>query len=119
MLLYNRSRRVFFAESGGEPVATAAVVNDDGRFAFGGLFIVREDLRGHGIGARIIGTAIKHAGDRIIGIDVVAAMQQKYRDRSGFQFAFRSVRFERRGGGTGADGPVAAASVPFSEIALL
>ncbi|KQC05216.1 MAG: hypothetical protein APR53_08455 [Methanoculleus sp. SDB] len=63
-------------------------------------------MRGQGIGGESIGTAIAHAGDRIVGIDGVAAMQQKYRDRSGFMFAFRSIRFEGTGGCIDAEGPV-------------
>ena len=68
-------------EIDGVPVATISCVNYDARFAFLGLYIVREDLRGRGYGLRIWNAAIAHAGPRVVGLDGVMAQQQNYRSR--------------------------------------
>jgi hypothetical protein len=94
----------FIGELDGAPAATVSCVNYGESFAFLGLYIVREDLRGRGYGLRIWNVAVAHAGSRVIGLDGVAAQQHNYR-RSGFELAYANIRY----GGTVAalDGPQA------------
>lgn len=103
-------------ELDGQPAATISCVNYDGRFAFLGFYIVRPDLRGRGLGLKIWQAAIAHAGARVIGLDGVVAQQANYR-KSGFQLAYRNVRY---GGRTQSAFPptrtVLASQVPFDML---
>src|SRR2546430_2377486 len=93
----------------GEPAATVSCVNYGASFAFLGFYIVREDLRGRGIGLRIWNAAIARAGPRVIGLDGVAAQQQNYR-KSGFELAYANIRY----GGT-----VARPNAPQAQVIAL
>lgn len=86
---------VFVADEAGVPVAAISVMNHSPDFAFLGLYIVRPEWRGRGIGHALWRHAIAHAGTRTIGLDGVAAQQANYA-RSGFVPAGSSVRFEGR-----------------------
>ncbi len=79
-------------EIDGAPAATISCVNYDPHFSFLGFYIVREDLRGRGLGLQIWKAAIAHAGGRTIGLDGVIAQQDNYR-KSGFGFAYANVRY--------------------------
>jgi GNAT superfamily N-acetyltransferase len=103
----------FLGEINGELVATISVVIYDERFAFFGLYIVREEFRGMGYGTRLFDHAWQHAGDRIVGVDCVFDMQDKYRERDHLIPAFRNVRFEGIGEGEAPDGLMDAGSLPF------
>jgi GNAT superfamily N-acetyltransferase len=104
-------------ELDGAPAATISCVNYCASFAFVGLYIVREDVRGRGHGLRIWNAAIAHAGPRVIGLDGVVAQQQNY-EKSGFKFAYANVRC----GGTVAApdaqraGVIAMAEVPLAVV---
>jgi GNAT superfamily N-acetyltransferase len=104
-------------ELDGAPAATISCVNYCASFAFLGLYIVREDVRGRGHGLRIWNAAIAHAGPRVIGLDGVVAQQQNY-EKSGFKFAYANVRC----GGTVAApdaqraGVIAMAEVPLAVV---
>jgi GNAT superfamily N-acetyltransferase len=104
-------------ELDGAPAATISCVNYCASFAFLGLYIVREDVRGRGHGLRIWNAAIAHAGPRVIGLDGVVAQQQNY-EKSGFKFAYANVRY----GGTVAApdaqraGVIAMAEVPLAVV---
>jgi GNAT superfamily N-acetyltransferase len=104
-------------ELDGAPAATISCVNYCASFAFVGLYIVREDVRGRGHGLRIWNAAIAHAGPRVIGLDGVVAQQQNY-EKSGFKFAYANVRY----GGTVAApdaqraGVIAMAEVPLAVV---
>jgi hypothetical protein len=100
------------------PAATISCVNYSASFAFLGLYIVREDVRGRGHGLRIWNAAIVHAGPRVIGLDGVVAQQQNYK-KSGFKLAYANVRY---GGTVVAPDPqrvrvVALAEVPLALVA--
>jgi hypothetical protein len=99
----------FIAEIGAGAVAIVSCVNYDATFAFLGLYIVRNDMRGRGYGLRIWNAAIAHAGARVIGLDGVVAQQQNYR-KSGFEYAYANLRY----GGTVTASP----SPPVGVIAL-
>ena len=65
-------------EFDGVPAATVSCAHYSASFAFLGLYIVREDLRGRGYGLRIWDAAIAHAGPRVIGLDGVVVQQQNH-----------------------------------------
>lgn len=73
----------FVTEQDGEAIAAISVVNLDPGFAFLGLYICRPDWRGKGVGMALWNHALRHAGDRTVGLDGVAAQQANYA-KSGF-----------------------------------
>ncbi|QLY30436.1 GNAT family N-acetyltransferase [Nocardia huaxiensis] len=82
----------FLGRLGGEPVSAISVVNYGSDYAFLGFYLVRPDLRGHGLGLATWRTGLAHAGGRVVGLDGVPDQQDNYR-RSGFELAYRSARF--------------------------
>lgn len=76
----------------GAPVASISVVRYGERFGFLGLYIVRPDRRGRGLGHALWRAGMAHLGDRVVGLDGVVAQQANYA-RSGFVAAHRSVRY--------------------------
>jgi GNAT superfamily N-acetyltransferase len=74
------------------PVAAISVVNLDERHAFLGLYLCRPEWRGRGIGYALWKEAILHAGNRVIGLDGVAAQQANY-ERSGFVLEGATTRY--------------------------
>lgn len=81
----------------GEPVASISMVKYPPDFAFLGLYIVRPDWRGRGLGWALWQHAMASARGRQIGLDGVVAQQDNYR-KSGFELAWRNVRYEGCGG---------------------
>ena len=59
----------FVAEADGAPVAAISVVNHDAKNAFLGLYICKPEVRGQGIGFALWQHALRHAGDRSVGLD--------------------------------------------------
>jgi GNAT superfamily N-acetyltransferase len=84
---------LFVAEAGGRPVATISVVNHSAAFAFLGFYICHRDWRGRGIGMGLWQHALRHAGDRTVGLDGVADQQANYR-KSGFLRAGATARHQ-------------------------
>ncbi|MEU5591877.1 GNAT family N-acetyltransferase [Streptomyces sp. NPDC020298] len=82
----------FLGRIDGEPVSAVSVVNYGTDYAFLGCYLVRPDLRGRGHGITTWKTALAHAGNRTVGLDGVVAQQGNYR-QSGFELAYRTVRF--------------------------
>lgn len=78
-----------------EPIASISVVNHTADFAFLGLYIVRKEYRGRGIGLGLWQHALKHASNRTVGLDGVEAQQENYR-ASGFAYAGATTRFTGR-----------------------
>ncbi len=101
------------AEAGGEIAGTVAVSNYDSRFSFAGFFVIREDMRSKGLGWQLSSAAIRHAGDRNLGIDGVYEMQEKYSSRMGFRFAYRNIRWRGIADGRRQAGLCSAQEVPF------
>ncbi|HWT38968.1 MAG TPA: GNAT family N-acetyltransferase, partial [Paraburkholderia sp.] len=83
----------FIGEWRGEPVGSISAIAYDGQFGFIGLYIVRPEFRGKGFGLRIWQHGIDYLGKRNIGLDGVVAQQPNYR-KSGFQLAYRNIRFQ-------------------------
>lgn len=72
-------------------IASISVVNHGPDFSFLGLYIVEPSHRGSGRGLALWREAIRHAGDRNIGLEGVIAQQDNYA-KSGFRLANRTVR---------------------------
>ncbi|BCO27810.1 hypothetical protein MIZ03_2701 [Rhodoferax lithotrophicus] len=104
---------------GHEPVAVISAVRYDAAFGFLGFYIVKPAYRGKGYGWRIWQAAMAHLGTRNVGLDGVTAQQDNYR-RSGFQLAYRNVRYQ----GTAATTPLQATLpsnariIPLNTLAL-
>ncbi len=80
------------AFTGDEPVGCISVVTYGDGFAFLGLYICRPEFRGRGYGRALWRAGMAHAGARTVGLDGVVAQQANYA-RSGFAFAYRTVRY--------------------------
>lgn len=106
----------FCAELDGKIVGTAAVVNYDDRFSFGGFYIVDPEYRAGGIGMQLARYAMSHAGERVLGVDGVVAMVPKY-EASGLLFLhYNNARYEGNGGGKMPDGLTPVRDVPFADL---
>lgn len=86
------------AEINGEMIGGGAIVRHHASFGFMGLFIIRSDYRGHGIGrtlwyARRDRLASRLHPDGTIGMDAVPAMREFYA-RGEFRESGLSVRFQ-------------------------
>lgn len=104
------------AELDGKIVGTAAVVNYDGRFSFGGFYIVDPAHRAGGVGMQLARYAMSHAGDRVLGVDGVVAMVPKY-EASGLLFLhYNNARYEGTGGGAIPGGLTPIRDVKFADL---
>lgn len=103
----------FVGESAGEPIACISAVAYDPAFGFVGLYIVKPEFRGRGWGWQLWQHAMAYLGDRTIGLDGVLAQQDNYR-KSGFQLAYRNIRYQ----GTQAIAPTPTSLSAISEISL-
>lgn len=101
----------------GEPIATISAVNYGDVFGFIGFYIVKPGYRGKGYGIQIWRAAIERLKHVNIGLDGVIAQQNNYK-RSGFELAYRNIRYEGRGGGNPPSDPrlVDLSTVPFHVI---
>lgn len=101
----------------GEPVASISVVKYDPGFAFLGLYIVRPEWRGRGLGWALWQHGMASAAGRQVGLDGVVEQQPNYR-KSGFELAWRNVRYEGRGGTSAPDDArvVDLAHLPLSTV---
>jgi len=110
------------AELEGEVIGGGTITSYEGTFGFMGLFIVRPQFRGRGLGGRLWHARLQLLRGRLrpgapIGMDGVYGLQEWYA-RGGFRFSHRSVRYE--GVGAEAERPstvVPADDVPFERIA--
>jgi ribosomal protein S18 acetylase RimI-like enzyme len=87
----------FVGTLNGEAVAAISVVKYEPGFAFLGLYIVRPEWRGRGLGWALWQHGMTSAAGRRVGLDGVVAQQANYR-KSGFELAWRNVRYEGCGG---------------------
>ena len=99
----------------GEPATCLAAVAYDEHFGFIGLYIVKPEFRGKGLGMCIWQHGMRYLGERNIGLDGVVAQQANYR-KSGFRLAYRNIRYQGRVGGIGCAQVAAAADVPFEQL---
>ncbi len=76
----------------GEPAASLSAVRYGETFGFIGLYIAAPPYRGRGIALRLWQAGMAFLGDRVIGLDGVPERLHDYR-RSGFELAWRNVRY--------------------------
>lgn len=96
---------------GGEPVAAIACPRYDDAFGFVGLYLVRPDLRGRGLGMSVWRTGHDRLGERTTGLDAVDAQVSNY-ERSGYRVEGHTYRHR----GWGPAGPPAAELVPIRDV---
>jgi len=96
-LLYDTDPRGFFVGTLDDvPVAALSGIAYGDRFGFMGFYLVKPEFRGRGYGMQLWRAVIEYLGARNIGLDGVIDQQEKYR-RSGFELAWRNVRYEGMG----------------------
>jgi hypothetical protein len=88
----------------GKPAAVIACVRYGEAFGFVGLYIVRSDVRGTGLGIEIWRAGHEHLGDRTAGLDAVDAQVASY-ERSGYVAGPHTYRYRAERGGTGRSRP--------------
>jgi len=104
-------------ELGDEPIGCISAVSYAGRYGFVGLYIVRPEFRGQGFGLRLWDAAHVRLRGHNIGLDGVVAQQGNYA-KSGFRFAYRSVRYRGRAEAAVLHASIRpAAEAPFEAIA--
>lgn len=102
---------------GDVPVACISVVKYGASFGFLGFYIVVPEYRGLGYGMRIWTGGLKYLAGRNIGLDGVADQQENYRI-SGFELAYRNIRYEGISNGDTAhcDHIVALADIDLADV---
>lgn len=99
---------------GEQPVAVISVVKYGSRFGFLGLYIVKPEFRGRGHGLRLWNAGMQRLAGRCVGLDGVVAQQANYQ-RSGFELAYRNIRYQGESGGVSAPD---AAVVPLASVSF-
>jgi ribosomal protein S18 acetylase RimI-like enzyme len=104
------------AEFDGQWVGGGAITSYGGEYGFMGLFIVRPEVRGRGLGSQLWHARLARLRDRLrpgapIGMDGVFTMQDWYA-RGGFVLAHREIRYE----GVGVSGSIDASLVPATDL---
>lgn len=97
----------------GEPVGCISAVSYAGRYGFVGLYIIRPEFRGQGYGLRLWRAALGRLHGHNVGLDGVVTQQGNYA-RSGFRFAYPSVRYRGQAG----PGVIHASVRPATEVAF-
>ena len=109
----------FIGEWRGEPAACISAVAYGDDFGFIGLYIVKPEWRGKGFGMRVWQHGMAYLRNRCIGLDGVLAQQANYA-RSGFQLAYRNIRYQGVAPQRTGDVPHAdlldASAVPFEQL---
>jgi ribosomal protein S18 acetylase RimI-like enzyme len=105
----------FIGEWRGEPVACLSAVAYDAGFGFIGLYIVKPAFRGRGFGMRIWQCGMDYLRNRNVGLDGVVAQQENYR-KSGFQLAYRNIRFQGVVQGAARSNVSNALDLPFEQL---
>lgn len=102
---------------GDEPISTISAVKYGDSFGFIGFYIVKPEYRGQGYGIQLWNIALSTLSGRNIGLDGVLDQQENYQ-KSGFQFAYRNIRYEGIGGGeiTSDSAIVSLSDIPFKTI---
>ncbi len=85
-------------ELNNEPVSIISAVKYGETFGFIGFYIVKPDYRGQGYGIQIWNAGLERLSGRNVGLDGVVAQQSNYR-KSGFELAYRNIRYEGVSGG--------------------
>ncbi len=80
-------------ELDGEVIAVKSAVRYNDEFGFMGFYIVKPEFRGKGYGYQIWKAGFDRLKDIPSGMDGVVAQQHNY-VKSGYEFAYRQIRFE-------------------------
>jgi GNAT superfamily N-acetyltransferase len=107
----------FCAENDGKIVGTISMVNYDDRFSFGGFYIVDPAYRAHGIGMQLYHYALAHAGSRIVGVDGVVDMVDKYQKNGDLFLHYNNARYEGTGGSRMPEGLTPVGDLEFEMLA--
>ena len=101
----------------GEPAAAISVVRYGDSFGFLGLYIVRPEYRGRGLGMAVWNAGMEYLAGRTVGLDGVVAQQDNYR-KSGFELAHRNVRFQGPAPGVEQHGAglLSLSDIPFDRL---
>lgn len=100
-----------------EPIATISAVKYGDSFGFVGFYIVKPEYRGQGYGIQLWNAVLATVSGRNIGLDGVLAQQQNYQ-KTGFQFAYRNIRFEGVSSkSVNHSGVIKLSTIPFEAIA--
>jgi hypothetical protein len=101
-----------------EPITTISIVKYGETFGFLGFYIVKKAYRGQGYGIQIWKEALKRLSGRNIGLDGVVDQQLNYK-KSGFNLAYRNIRYEGASGGNPSTNSniVKLSQVPFEVVA--
>ena len=100
---------------GEEPVGCISVVAYDANFGFLGLYIVRPEFRGQGLGLKLWQAGIARLGNRNIGLDGVVGQQDNYR-KWGFCLDYRNIRYEGLGKPANPSGMADLSAVSFDRL---
>jgi ribosomal protein S18 acetylase RimI-like enzyme len=96
-LYYDTDPRGFFVGTLDDvPIASVSGVAYGDTFGFIGFHLVKPEFRGRGYGIQLWRAAMDYLGARTIGIDGMIDQQENYR-RSGFELAWRNIRYEGMG----------------------
>ncbi|NEQ45042.1 MAG: GNAT family N-acetyltransferase [Leptolyngbya sp. SIOISBB] len=102
-----------------QPIAAISVVKYGPSFGFLGFYIVRPEFRGQGYGWQLWQTGLQTLVGRIVGLDGVVDQQSNY-FKSGFQLAYRNIRYEGVGDGqppsSSVDAIVPLSSLPIEQV---
>jgi GNAT superfamily N-acetyltransferase len=105
----------FVARRDGEPAGCIASVAYSPSFGFMGLYLVRPEFRGRGLGLRLWRAGLEYLGERTVGLDAVLAQENNYAGW-GFRPAYPSIRYRCDGGGSRPAGVVDLAAVSFEAL---
>ena len=104
-------------ELNGEPIGCLSTVAYEEHFGFLGLYIVKPQFRGQGFGIQIWKAGMTYLGSkRNLGLNSVIAQQENYQ-KSGFQAAYKNIRYEFRGGGKRPANLIKLNAIPFEKLA--
>jgi GNAT superfamily N-acetyltransferase len=109
-------RGFFVGMLGDEAIASISVVKYDDSFGFLGFYIVKPEFRGRGYGFQLWQAGLAYLQGCNIGLDGVVAQQDNYL-KSGFQLAYRNIRYQ----GVSPDSvaaPLPAEIVPLSALPI-
>lgn len=87
----------FIGELNGEKIGCISAVNYGQAFGFLGLYIIKSEYRGKGFGIQLWSHGMRYLNGLSIGLDGVVEQQANYK-KSGFQFFYRNIRYEGKGG---------------------
>jgi ribosomal protein S18 acetylase RimI-like enzyme len=103
-------------ELAGEPVGCISAVSYAGRYGFIGLYIMRPEYRGRGLGWQLWQAAMARLRGHNVGLDGVVAQQANYA-KFGFRLAYRNVRYRGQAMATAVDASVLpAGAAAFDDI---